>query len=264
MSTAHSIITLTSDFGEGSPYVAQLKGAILSINPEATIVDITHSVPPQDVAAGAVALAETCRVFPPQTIHVAVVDPGVGSGRAILCWQLKWGTWIAPDNGLLTRICQIATPSCVRRVTNPEFWRPDVSPTFHGRDIMAPVAAHLSLGVPMEEVGEVATAYQMLAVPTPQVGEREIRASVVMIDSFGNALTNLERNALPQAVAREMLEVGHGDCWTQGVDRIYADGQPGEVIALLGSNEALELAVVDGNAAKQLGIEVGDEVVVRW
>ena len=141
------IITLTTDFGTGSPYVAAMKGVILSINPAATIVDISHAVPAQDIARGALVLEDTTPWFPADTIHVAVVDPGVGTERAILYARIGPQQYIAPDNGLLSRLMARTPPSLVLRLTEREYWLPEVSHTFHGRDIMAPVAARLSLGL---------------------------------------------------------------------------------------------------------------------
>ena len=147
------IITLTTDFGTGSPYVAAMKGVILSINPAATIVDISHAVPAQDIARGALVLEDTTPWFPADTIHVAVVDPGVGTQRSILYARIGPQQYIAPDNGLLGRLMARTRPSLVLRLTEREYWLPEVSHTFHGRDIMAPVAARLSLGLDPRRLG---------------------------------------------------------------------------------------------------------------
>ncbi len=141
------IITLLSDFGRDSPYVAAMKGVILSINRQATIVDLTHSIGPQNVRQAALVLDELARWFPPDSIHVAVVDPGVGSERRIVYAHIGEGHFLAPDNGLLSRLARRVPPSTIRTVTEAEFWLPAVSATFHGRDIFAPVAARLSLGL---------------------------------------------------------------------------------------------------------------------
>ena len=148
-----NIITLTTDFGAGSPYVAIMKGVILSINPAVTLVDVTHTVPPQDVHKGAVVLDSVHRHFPEGTVHVVVVDPGVGTERAILGAKIEGHYFIAPDNGVLSKITHRTAPDELIRLTNAEYWLPDVSHTFHGRDIMAPAAAHLSRGVALADLG---------------------------------------------------------------------------------------------------------------
>jgi S-adenosylmethionine hydrolase len=258
------IITLTTDFGEGSPYVAEMKGAILCTNDEVTIVDITHAVPPQDVPAAAVALAKICSIFPPHTIHVAVVDPGVGSPRDIICVHSNLGVWIAPDNGVLTHVCQHARNLVIRRLTNSRYWRQPVSPTFHGRDIMAPVAAHLTLGVTADEFGEIVSRHESLAIPVPTRSEREVRGTVISIDSFGNVVTNIQLSDLPDVVDRKQLLVGIRDVWITGLVQYYSEAAPGSLAALFGSHDALELAAVNGNAAQRLGVSVGDAVIVSW
>src|SRR3954462_10021972 len=195
-----SIITLTTDFGPGSRYIAAMKGVILSINPRATIVDLSHAVPPHDIRTGAIVLAETAPWFPAGSIHVAVVDPGVGSKRRIAYAQIGKQHFVAPDNGLLSRLAMLEQPSKIISVEQPQHWMPDVSRTFHGRDIMAPVAARLSLGLAPEELGR--PQHQLVEIPwavVEQVSNR-IEGQVIEIDSFGNLITNITQamlNSLP-------------------------------------------------------------------
>ena len=163
-----SLITLMTDFGAGSPYVAAMKGVILSINPSVTLVDLTHAIPPQDVREGALVLEDVAPYFPPGTIHVAVVDPGVGTDRAILYAEIGSQRYVAPDNGLLSRLSRNTPPSRIVRLTNPDYWLRPVSATFHGRDIMAPVAARLSLGLdPAKSAGRRKPGQPRLAAGPP-------------------------------------------------------------------------------------------------
>lgn len=261
--SAGPIITLTTDFGTDSPYVAQMKAAILSVHPAARLVDITHSVPPQSIRAGVFLLTQTCSPFPGGSIHVAVIDPGVGSKRRILCAEAAGAIWIAPDNGLLWEIVQRDSSSVVREVVNPAHWRHPVSATFHGRDIMAPVAAHLSRGVPVAEVGETVDDILACEFPQPERHGHTWRGEVVWLDSFGNAITNLRGEDLAASREAGQVIVRFGGIQLDGISRTYSEGVDGETVALIGSSGLLELAVVNGNAGRRLGIRTGDAVEVQ-
>lgn len=258
------IITLTTDFGAGSPYVAAMKGVIFSINPLAQVVDISHTVPHQDIRAGALVLADVCERFPPGTIHVAVVDPGVGSDRRIVYAHVGEQQFIAPDNGLLSRLANRARPSTIRALTNRKYWLPNVSATFHGRDIMAPVAAHLSLGVKPEELGPAIDKLELLDWTEARVSAQKIEGTVQSIDSFGNLITNITGAQLSAAPTDQRVSVTCDEHQTQGIFRTYADQPDMTLIALVGSSGQLELAIVGENAAAMLGVRVGTPVVVRW
>jgi S-adenosylmethionine hydrolase len=225
-----SIITLMTDFGRDSPYVAAMKGVILATNPAATIVDITHSVAPQNIAEGAFVLGETTRWFPTGSIHVAVVDPGVGSERKIVYARVGEQQYVCPDNGLLSYVCRDRAPDAAFELTNRSFFLPQISNTFHGRDIMSPVAARLSMG----------------------------------LDSFGNLVTNIVRSDLPGDIDSGAVTVEFGGRGIKTVVRTYSDAQPGETVALIGSSGLLEVAIVQGNAARHLPLGVGDRVNVCW
>lgn len=258
------IITLTTDFGTGSPYVAQMKGAILSINPDANIVDISHNIPPQDIRQGAIALTEIVDVFPAETIHVAVVDPGVGTDRNILCNRMADCFFIAPDNGLLSLVAKRHEPTLQLAVTNEKYWRDNVSATFHGRDIMGPVGAHLSLGVVPEEVGEPIENLVRITLPEVDISANEIKGSVVSFDSFGNLITDITRGMLEDARQSGQFQIR---CGTQIVNELvqtYGTGLPLDLVALIGSSGLLELSVINGNAAQRLGVELGERVIVTW
>lgn len=256
------IITLTTDFGNGSPYVAAMKGVMLSINPAATIVDITHDVPPQDVRYAAVVVEDITLRFPEGTIHVAVVDPGVGTDRGLVYASIGRHNFLAPDNGLLSRLAQRIAPKSVIRLSKPEYWLDPVSATFHGRDILAPVAARLSLGLQPERLGVPQDGLIMLPWPAVRTDEEGIHGSVLTIDSFGNLTTDITAAMLAQRAADE-LRVRYLGHTIAGLSRAYGDHPPGALIALIGSSDRLEIAEVNGTAAKRLGARAGDEVLVQ-
>ena len=258
------IITFTTDFGSDSHYVAQMKGAALAIQPDATLIDITHSVPPQDVRYGAWVLAESCPVFPSRTIHIAVVDPGVGTSRAILAMQTDNFIYIAPDNGLLTRVAQQDNVQQLISVENPIFYGKNVSNTFHGRDIMAPVAAHLSRRVSLQELGPAREKMVRLSWPEPNCDAQTITGEVVAIDQFGNLLTNIDGATLNRAGDLGHVAICCGKTTCDGVQTTYGDVQTGQLLALLGSSGHLEIAITNGNAADALSVSCGASVVVRW
>jgi S-adenosylmethionine hydrolase len=259
-----AIITLTTDFGAGSRYVAAMKGVILSINPHAHLIDLSHVVPHQDIRAGAITLAETARWFPADTIHIAVVDPGVGSHRRIVYARIGQHHYIAPDNGLLSGLTLAEPPSKIVCVTRREHWLGDVSQTFHGRDIMAPVAARLSLGLSPDELGEPCD--QLIELPWPEVQQvpNRIDGEVIEVDSFGNLITNITRDMLNGVPTSDLVLVSCEEHETQGIFATYSDQPPMTFMAHVGSTGRLELAIVDENASAMLGVRVGAPVRVSW
>jgi len=259
-----STITLTTDFGSGSLYTAAMKGVILSINPTANIVDISHDVSPQDVRQGAMVLEDATGWFPEGTIHVAVVDPGVGTQRAIVYARIDRQHYIAPDNGLLSRLAARTPPEKIIRLNNPEYWLTPVSATFHGRDIMAPVAAHLSLGLDPQRLGPAVEKLAGLHWPRVRQTPNKIEGEVLQIDSFGNLITNVTADMLAGRPTDERVCVVCNIYETWGIFHTYAERPRGTFIALISSSGRLELAVVGENAAEMLGIEVGSPVVVAW
>ena len=258
------IITLTTDFGLGSPYVAAMKGVILCINPAANIVDLSHAIPPQQIMAGALALEQSAPTFPRDTIHVAVVDPGVGTSRAIVYAEIDGQRYVCPDNGLLGRLASRQSPSKIIRITAEQFFRHPVAPTFHGRDIMAPVAAHLSLGVDPDELGPPLETLQALDWPGATKVAHRIEGRVVAVDSFGNLVTDITRDMLDGVPTDTTVGVFCEDHETRGIFNTYADQPSMTLIALVGSNDQLELAIVDDRATTMLGVGVGAPVEVRW
>jgi S-adenosyl-L-methionine hydrolase (adenosine-forming) len=259
-----SIITLTTDFGMGSHYVAALKGVILSINPAATVVDITHNIPPQDIREAALVLDEVTERFPDDTIHVAVVDPGVGTDRAIVYARIGHHHYVAPDNGLLSRLAARTRPSQMIRLENARYWLEPVSSTFHGRDIMAPVAAHLSLAVDPREFGPQHEVLSELDWPVPVQRRDRVEGVVMKVDSFGNLITNIAVDMLVGRPTDERACIVCNIYETWGIFRTYSDRPRGTLMALVGSHGCVELAVVGESAAQRLGIHVGSPVVVAW
>jgi S-adenosyl-L-methionine hydrolase (adenosine-forming) len=259
-----AIITLTTDFGVGSRYVSAMKGVILSINPHAQIVDLSHAVPPRDIRAGAIVLAETARWFPPDTIHVAVVDPGVGSRRRIIYARIGSQQLVAPDNGVLSRLAALDKPFKIIGVEDPKYWLPEVSRTFHGRDIMVPVAARLSLGLAPEKLGP--PVEQLVELPWAEVQQVPncIEGEVIEVDSFGNLITNITRAMLEGVPSGDSVIITCEEHETQGIFATFSDQPPMTLMAHVGSTGRLEMAIVDENASAMLGVTVGAPVRVTW
>lgn len=317
------IITLTTDFGTDSPYIAAMKGVILSIQHNAgllraaddivysplptaggagragspdecrdpeqkpsplvppaggndrgvgrlgnLIIDITHSIPPQDIRAAALVLADTWRWFPAGTIHVVVVDPGVGTNRRVLCMDADGHLLIGPDNGILAPAVRDATNVVVYEIAEPQFRLPEVSNTFHGRDIMAPAAAHLCLGVTSCELGPPVEDWVPLDLPEPVVRSGCVEGEVLYVDSFGNLISNVTADDLDSAfgsldAAGTNVTVRCGRHTIPGTIRTYAEASNRATVALIGSSGRLEIAVVNGNAARQLALGPRAAVVVE-
>jgi S-adenosyl-L-methionine hydrolase (adenosine-forming) len=259
-----SIITLTTDFGSGSHYAAAMKGVILSIHPAATIVDVTHDVPPQDIRRAAILLDNVADWFPPETIHVAVVDPSVGTDRAIVYARIGQQQFVAPDNGLLSRLAARTPPVKLIRLADPAYWLERVSTTFHGRDIMAPVAAHLALGLDPDRLGPPLDRLTAIDWPEPRQRPGRIDGAVIEIDSFGNLITDLTSEMLAGRPTDRRACVVCNIYETWGIYHAYAEQPNGTLVALIGSSGRLELALVGDNAARCLGISVGSPVTLAW
>jgi S-adenosylmethionine hydrolase len=221
-------------------------------------------VPAQDVRAGAIILAESVRWFPPETIHIGVVDPGVGGSRRIVYARIGAQHFIAPDNGLLSRLVTSDMPSKLISVENEEFWLSNVSATFHGRDIMAPVAARLSLGIDPGDLGSPVEQLVELAWPEVQQVANRIDGEVVEVDSFGNLITNITKAMLEGVPRNESVTICCEEHETQGIFATYSDQPTMTFMAHVGSTGRLELAVVDENASAMLGVRVGAPVRVCW
>ncbi len=258
-------ITLLTDFGAQDVFAGVLRGVILSIAPEAQIVDLTHLIPPQDVRQGAFALARAAPFFPSGTIHLAVVDPGVGTSRRPLAARLGAHYFVGPDNGLITLLVRHAQrrrePCAFVHLERREFWLRDVSRVFHGRDIFAPVAAHLARGVRLEELGPSIEEVRLLEFADPQPIPGGLRGEVTTIDHFGNVITNIEPSHL---AGRRVAQVTVNDCQIDGMVGTFGEGAPGVMVALWSSDERLCLAEVNGNAARRTRAHAGDRVEVTF
>ncbi len=263
MADPNGIVTLMSDFGTVDGYVAAMKGALLCVNPRATLVDITHHIPPQDVTEAAFQLATVWSVFPPGTTHLIVVDPGVGSDRRAIAVAAGGHYFVVPDNGLLTLVAANVQPSQAVVLDRAELFRADVSSTFHGRDIFAPVAGHLSSGgVSLDDLGSAVELPSLVKLPWAPIQDTPARvhAPVVSIDRFGNCRTLITRKHIPGDLRSVFVRCG--DITVRGIHRTYTDVPVGKTLALFGSHGGLEIAVRGGNAAQSWEINRGDDVVV--
>lgn len=258
-----SIITLTTDFGLDDGYVGAMKGVILSIAPGTALVDITHAVPPQDIRRGVRILCEATPYFPAGTVHLAIVDPGVGSQRRPLALQAGPQRFVGPDNGLFSGVIADAQaaglPVAVYHLDRPAFWRPEISHTFHGRDLFAPVAAHLANGVPLEELGT--RVEDPVLLPLQQAERRpdgRILGHVDHVDHFGNLISDVPAAWL---VGRQWT-IAIAGRQVIGPRPTYAAAEPGELLALISSSGHLEIAVRNGSAAALLGVQAGEQIDV--
>jgi len=251
------IITLTTDFGTRDWFVSTMKGVILGIAPRAVIVDITHEIPAGDVRAAAFALAAACRFFPKGTVHVAVVDPGVGGARKAIAVQTAKYAFVGPDNGVLSWALAKEKIKSVRQLENADYFLRPVSHTFHGRDIFAPVAANLARGAAIRKLGPAQKDFVRLSWPQPRVERDHIEGEVAFIDRFGNAITNIENTSLNR---RDRLEVFLRRKRICAVNDFYQSVPTGRVVAVPGSSGLLEIAVNGGSAAKRFGLKICDRI----
>lgn len=256
------VIALLTDFGTSDHYVGTMKGVILDLAPEAATVDITHAVPPQDIRSAAFCLAAAWRYFPPHSIFVVVVDPGVGTSRPAIAMRVGERVFIGPDNGVFDLVIATATPSEAVALDNPQFARASVSETFEGRDRFAPAAAWVARGTPLAAFGAPVPVAVRLDWPPPRRLEDRLVGEVMYVDRFGNLVTNLERAfAEPIPDGAEVRVAGAGPL---RLVRTYGDAPPGAMVALFGSTDRLEIAAVGGSAAAGLQAGRGAEVTVVW
>jgi S-adenosylmethionine hydrolase len=260
------VITLITDFGLDDAYVGTMKGVIASVNPRALVIDVCHEVTPQDVRGAAFLLAGAFEFFPEGTIHMAVVDPTVGSERAALCVESGGHYFIGPDNGVLSIACYRAGRPKIYLLENEEYFLERRSRTFHGRDVFAPAAAHLAANAPIETMGPQVRSMKRIRVarPTARRGAG-VGGRIVYIDRFGNLTTNIGLNDIRRAFPRARLEnlvISFGEHKIRGINSTYSDARPGSALALFGSYDLMEIAVRDGSAASQLGVGRGEKVFV--
>jgi S-adenosylmethionine hydrolase len=272
------LITLTTDFGTADGYVGTMKGVILGIAPKARLVDLSHEVASQNVRQAAFVLLAAYPFFPAHTIHLVVVDPGVGSARRAIALRTPAGTFVGPDNGVFSYMMAREPVEALVELADPCYRLPCVSHTFHGRDIFAPAAAHMAAGVPIANLGPIVSAPITLPLPRLEVAATSIVGQVLHIDHFGNVVTSIGRlrwgdddlllePAFGKAKGRVVAVNARVEVAGQeiaGVHRAYARVAPGEALALVGSSGYLEIAVREGSAARALGVRPDDEVVLRF
>jgi len=271
-----AIITLTTDLGLNDAYVAVMKGVILGINPEVRLIDICHTIEPQNILQAAFVLSTAYKFFPQKTIHLVVVDPGVGTKRRAIILRTPSADFVAPDNGVLSYVIQSLTKPLEENtnlqqielkpeleavaITKPQFWRSPVSPTFHGRDIFAPIAARLSSDFRPTDFGEAINSVAMLRLPHPYWTPTGVLVGHILhIDSFGNLITNIRSSDLPQTKQAITIEVGNQ--LISGLSRTYAEGKG--LLALIGSSGYLEIALTGGSACALIEAKIGNELRIK-
>lgn len=258
------LITLTTDFGPASRYVAQMKGVLCTRAPGASLVDLSHSISPQNIATAARLLAQAAPWYPPATVHLVVVDPGVGADRRVVAVEAIGQRFVGPDNGLFGWLADHGELRAVE-LDRERLDCPRESATFHGRDLMAPAAAALASGAELTSLGELIESVASLpTAPGPARSETSIACRVVEIDRYGNVITDLHRSAMDGAPTDDRLRVALGEHETLGLWRTYGDQPPQTLLALVGSDGFVELAITNGNAAEMLDARVGDTVLLDW
>jgi S-adenosyl-L-methionine hydrolase (adenosine-forming) len=253
------IITLLTDFGSRDAFVGIMKGVMLGINPLVSFVDLSHEIPPQNILAGALLLRSVASFFPPGTIHLAVVDPGVGSSRRALLVETPRAFFVGPDNGLFSLAAPADAVMRLIQLTNEEYFLAPRSQTFHGRDVFAPVAAYLSCGVPPERFGNAISDMERLTLPPVEYRASGLTGSVLYIDHFGNAITNITE-ADVRLFPTETLLVSIGGMQIRGIQSSYAAMEVGAPVAVINSWGLVEIAVRNGSAAQYLAIHLGHPV----
>ena len=253
------IITLTSDFGNQDYYVGAMKAVILGICPEATLVDISHDLPPQDIMGGAWVLKNTAFLFPPGTIHLAVIDPGVGGDRRPVLLKVGDQYFVGPENGLFSLVVEGQEHEVVK-LTNKAYWRESISKTFHGRDIFAPVAAHFARGEPMSAFGPALTELTKYRWAKPISDEEGIQGWIMHIDRYGNLITNIPKKVIEEHGSDFTFKIYVGNTILKDIASSFSSVSDGEPVALIGSSGMLEIAINKGSAEQMLGIEKGAPV----
>jgi S-adenosyl-L-methionine hydrolase (adenosine-forming) len=275
------IITLTTDFGVADSYVGTMKGVMLNIAPDTRLVDISHQIAPQNVRQAAYVLYAAYPFFPSHTVHLVVVDPGVGSVRRSIGLRTPRGSFIGPDNGVFSYVMTSEPVEALVELADPRYHLGAVSHTFHGRDIFAPAAAHLTAGIPIAELGPPVLDPIIFPLPRLEIVDQAITGEVLHIDHFGNVVTTIGRllwdkdklllaPAFRERGDRERVHFRADDAVVIAMEeeiarvrRTYAEVEPGEILALVGSGGHLEIAVREGNAARKLGLRLGDKIVLR-
>ena len=258
-----SVITLLTDFGLKDVYIGVMKGVILNINPEAKIVDITHEVRPQDIKEAAFLLKTAYQFFPKSTIHVIVVDPGVGSARRPILAVTEDYLFVAPDNGVLELVYQNEKTK-VYHLNNPHYFLPKISTTFHGRDIFAPIAAYLSLGVKPETLGKEINDYVRIDWPKPIKEVDCLKGEIIYIDRFGNLISNISRKIFDKYIGNKSFSIHFKNITLKQISSHYLSVSLGEILALWDSSDYLEIAQSLGNAKESLKANIGEKIEIYF
>lgn len=255
------IITLTTDFGLQDHYVSVMKAVILDIAPDVRFIDVSHEIPPQDVMAGAWVVRNSAPYFPPQTVHLVVVDPGVGTDRTPVAIQIEDQLFVGPDNGIFSLIGEEFEYKAVK-LQNEKYWRKNRSNTFHGRDIFAPVAAHLANGIPLKELGDPLDKLVTYRWAIPISDRDGIQGWIVHIDRFGNLVSNIPSSLIKETIGDSRLKIYVGNTILDEIVPTFAAVPDGEPAAYIGSSDKLEIAINKGNAKQMLGVEKGAQVSI--
>ncbi len=257
------IVSLITDFGEQAEYAGAMKGAILSANPRCQVVDVTHQIPARDIPRAAFVLKNSYPWFPEGTVHLVVVDPGVGMSRRALVLEKGRHFFVGPDNGVFTGIFSAPGEGAGYEITQEEFFRKPVSATFHGRDLFGPVAGHLSAGLPPQKLGPRVSGFIRAEGPRPERQGNRLTGLILWADPFGNLITNIGREEYGQLLAEREWRISGRGWRIEKLAKTYGEGRKGQPLALFGSSGNLEIAVNQGPAAERLGLKAGDPLVIR-
>ncbi|MDZ7805980.1 MAG: SAM-dependent chlorinase/fluorinase [Gracilimonas sp.] len=255
------IITLTTDFGLQDHYVSAMKAVMLGIAPDVRFVDVSHEIPAQDIMAGAWVVKNTAFLYPPGTVHLVVVDPGVGTSRHPIALKIKDQYFVGPDNGIFSLLFKEYEYEAFK-LNNSEFWRQGVSNTFHGRDIFAPVSAHLSTGIPLEEIGEPIDELVTYHWAVPIADKDGLQGWVVHIDRFGNLITNISDKLIEDHLKKKSVKIYVGNTMLNKIVSTFGDVEEGEPAAFIGSSGMLEIGINKGNAARMLSVDKGAQISI--
>lgn len=255
----HNVITLTTDFGLQDYYVSAMKAVMLGIAPDARLIDISHDIPSQDIMAGSWTLKNSAMLFPANTVHTVVVDPGVGTDRNPVALQVSDQYFVGPDNGIFSLLTEQRDFDAVR-LTNKEYWRKKPSNTFHGRDIFAPVAAHLSQGVALEDLGDPIDDLVTYRWTVPIADKDGLEGMVIHIDKFGNLITNIEASLLEDVIGSKSVKIYVGNTILDEIATTFGQVTEGEPVAYIGSSGMLEVGINKGNAEEMLGVQKGAQI----
>ncbi len=256
-----NIITLTSDFGLQDQYVSAMKAVIISINPDVRLIDVSHQIPPQDIMAGAYVSRNSALLYPKNTVHLVVVDPGVGSERKPIALKVRDHILVGPDNGLFSLFFDDFEYKAYH-LNNPKYWLENLSSTFHGRDIFAPVAAHLSMGVPLEELGTPISELVSYRWAVPIADKDGLQGWVVHIDHYGNLITNIPKSLYEEVIGNRKAKIYVGNTILDQTSVTFTDVEEGEPVVFFGSSDMLEIGINKGNAEVMLGIQKGAQISV--